>query len=287
MSNLQLPPDFTHGDWFINDDGELQNKESLCFSREGEDIYQLVASLYHAQKQSGKAALIKELRYVDVVFDSPPSESCGFVEVENPNRQSMHIGEWLRRDDGYWVLRIPVGSAGVVSQEVDAMREEIRLEGNRDCLSGFDCAVSIMRKLEPVEVRPAEKQSGDEHPLLTLSVFPSEYKRAVAGYVVTNEAGVSHCPFCENLLQDVDDTCTECGAALFTSKSQYIELWLAPPQPTTKLTIKEPEGFVVTRGMWDGNRSPWCVPCESFDCPHAKACADMSPRVMIVVEETE
>ena len=46
--------------------------------------------------------------YIDIVFDGPPSHVTGrFVEVENAEGASIHFGEWVERDDGYWVLRIP------------------------------------------------------------------------------------------------------------------------------------------------------------------------------------
>jgi hypothetical protein len=45
--------------------------------------------------------------YIDIVFDGPPSHKApGFVEVENAAGQSISIGEWVHRDDGYWALRI-------------------------------------------------------------------------------------------------------------------------------------------------------------------------------------
>jgi hypothetical protein len=45
---------------------------------------------------------------VDIVFDGPPSptHSGRFVEVER-NGKSIKLGEWIKREDGYWVLRIP------------------------------------------------------------------------------------------------------------------------------------------------------------------------------------
>lgn len=46
-------------------------------------------------------------RYVDVVFDGPPSHKSGrFVEVENSSGQSVKIGEWIDRGNGLWLLRI-------------------------------------------------------------------------------------------------------------------------------------------------------------------------------------
>jgi hypothetical protein len=43
---------------------------------------------------------------VDIVFDGPPGHESGrFVEVESPPGRSVKFGEWVKRDDGYWVLR--------------------------------------------------------------------------------------------------------------------------------------------------------------------------------------
>lgn len=47
--------------------------------------------------------------FIDIVFDGPPGPECGrFVECEDSKRASISIGEWVKRDDGYDVLRIPV-----------------------------------------------------------------------------------------------------------------------------------------------------------------------------------
>lgn len=45
--------------------------------------------------------------FIDVLFDGPPSHESGrFVEVEDSQRRGIRAGEWVERDDGYWVLRI-------------------------------------------------------------------------------------------------------------------------------------------------------------------------------------
>ncbi len=47
------------------------------------------------------------MRYFDVVFDGPPGAVAGrFVEVNDDTGSSIKVGEWIERDDGYWVLRI-------------------------------------------------------------------------------------------------------------------------------------------------------------------------------------
>jgi len=48
--------------------------------------------------------------YIDVVFDGPPSaEGARFIEVEDDTGKSIRVGVWIRREDDYWVLRIPEG----------------------------------------------------------------------------------------------------------------------------------------------------------------------------------
>jgi hypothetical protein len=50
-----------------------------------------------------------ENNHNDIVFDGPPSHESGrFVEVENAKGASIAVGEWVHRDDGYWVLRLTV-----------------------------------------------------------------------------------------------------------------------------------------------------------------------------------
>lgn len=50
---------------------------------------------------------MKTLQLVDFVFDGPPGPTNpGFVECETQDGRSVRVGEWLRREDGYWVLRV-------------------------------------------------------------------------------------------------------------------------------------------------------------------------------------
>lgn len=49
-----------------------------------------------------------EPRHIDIVFDGPPGHEAGrFVEVENADGKSINFGEWVKRQDGLWALRIP------------------------------------------------------------------------------------------------------------------------------------------------------------------------------------
>ena len=47
------------------------------------------------------------MKTIGIVFDGPPGPESGrFVEVER-NGRSINFGEWVHREDGFWVLRIP------------------------------------------------------------------------------------------------------------------------------------------------------------------------------------
>jgi hypothetical protein len=56
------------------------------------------------------------MSYIDILFDGPPGPTSGrFVEVEDANRASVDVGNWLQREDGYWVLRVPMLSRDLQS----------------------------------------------------------------------------------------------------------------------------------------------------------------------------
>ena len=47
--------------------------------------------------------------FVDIVFDGPPGPDAGrFVEVEDHIGMSISLGDWIKRDDGFWALRVPL-----------------------------------------------------------------------------------------------------------------------------------------------------------------------------------
>lgn len=57
-----------------------------------------------------------EPRYLDIVFDGPPShEGPRFVEVENARGRSIRLGAWIKRADGYWVLRFTPGEVELLT----------------------------------------------------------------------------------------------------------------------------------------------------------------------------
>lgn len=70
-------------------------------------------------------------RWVDIVFDGPPSHESGrFVEVEDSEGKSIRFGEWVHREDGYWVLRIPDAQAAIKAErEACAVLAEHFLHG--------------------------------------------------------------------------------------------------------------------------------------------------------------
>lgn len=62
---------------------------------------------------------------IDIVLDGPPGPEAGrFVEVEDEKGRSVNFGEWVKRPDGYWALRIatpmPVPAA-LTEQQLFAM----------------------------------------------------------------------------------------------------------------------------------------------------------------------
>lgn len=62
---------------------------------------------------------------VNIIFDGPPSHEGGrFIEVETDDGKSINAGEWLKRDDGLWALRITVLPT---IKEEKLTREEKRL----------------------------------------------------------------------------------------------------------------------------------------------------------------
>lgn len=58
------------------------------------------------------------MTYVDIVFDGPPSMPAPrFVEVEDMEGKGIKLGEWIKRDDGYWVLRVPIPTVPLETEE--------------------------------------------------------------------------------------------------------------------------------------------------------------------------
>ncbi len=49
---------------------------------------------------------------IDILFEDPPGPDGSLVEIEDENRESVKVGEWLQRDDGWWVLRVSVHESG-------------------------------------------------------------------------------------------------------------------------------------------------------------------------------
>ena len=76
---------------------ELRAKENTIKSK-NKLIEKLVEQLAAAQERT---------MAIRIIFDGPPGPDAGqFVEVETDTRESISIGEWIDRKDGYWALRI-------------------------------------------------------------------------------------------------------------------------------------------------------------------------------------
>ena len=52
--------------------------------------------------KSTSEIIVEELDYIDIVFDD---DMC-FIEIENSNSENIEVGTWIKRDDGFWALRL-------------------------------------------------------------------------------------------------------------------------------------------------------------------------------------
>ena len=92
--------------------GDYANAEDWI--RMSRELYNIINLLTAPIGQQGEP--------VDIVFDGPPGPEAGrFVEVESPPGRSIRFGEWVERDDGYWVLRIHPPA----SREREALEEVV------------------------------------------------------------------------------------------------------------------------------------------------------------------
>lgn len=85
---------FVEADWYADGYGRFEGKVST-------DSLDVAKAALLNRPQTG------EVEKIDIVFDGPPGPEAGrFVEVDNSKGQSVKLGEWLQRPDGYWVLRL-------------------------------------------------------------------------------------------------------------------------------------------------------------------------------------
>ena len=65
---------------------------------------------------------------IRIVFDGPPGPKAGrFVETENIDGASIHVGVWHKRKDGYWELRISgvnLGEDALVRRTIEEDEKE-------------------------------------------------------------------------------------------------------------------------------------------------------------------
>ncbi len=90
----------------IREDNRLSSADTLRVLRDPYSAKPYVL-FYIEAKQSQPPA---PTHFLDIVFDgdpTPPEGKAQFVEVEDETGKSVRAGTWLKRDDGYWTLRIP------------------------------------------------------------------------------------------------------------------------------------------------------------------------------------
>lgn len=85
----------------------------------------------------------KKTAFIDIVFDGPPShKAAGFVEIENHDRKSVNMGEWLDRDDGQAVLRLPLQRGTWALREAGEAIRNLREHQRQLDDAGVEVAVS-------------------------------------------------------------------------------------------------------------------------------------------------
>ena len=91
----------------LNDEAwEIHHKD--CCEELGDLQQQLSAMTAERDSlQQQLAAAQERTMAIRIIFDGPPGPDAGqFVEVETDTGESISIGEWIDRKDGYWALRI-------------------------------------------------------------------------------------------------------------------------------------------------------------------------------------
>ena len=67
------------------------------------------------------------MEHIDIVFDGPPAPESGrLVGVENSAGRSISFGEWVKRSDGYWVLRLTTRALSDAVHEMGMKAEHDR-----------------------------------------------------------------------------------------------------------------------------------------------------------------
>lgn len=104
------------------------------------------------------------IRYIDIVFDGPPGPEAGrFVEVEDENGRSLNFGEWIHRDDGYWVLRV-LSQADAIARAIQAERTaaDARVERMRERCAEAAWSLADSDTNEMLHNEPASYSHGYE-----------------------------------------------------------------------------------------------------------------------------
>ena len=109
--------------------------------------------LVERDAEIAKLKAIDASAYVDIVFDGLPAHESGrFIEVENAQGASIRFGEWIHRDDGFWVLRInneiadqaeEIATLRADKERLDWYDEMLRVGHEDFCITGFAGEVMV------------------------------------------------------------------------------------------------------------------------------------------------
>ena len=66
---------------------------------------------------------------INIIFNGPPGPMpIRFIEIEDADGNSINVGEWARREDDYWSLRIPHPSVKITKLEAEIERLEKHIQ---------------------------------------------------------------------------------------------------------------------------------------------------------------
>ena len=75
------------------------------------DAFKIYTEITNALKAAKLYDAPDEVR---IVFDGPPGPVSGrFIETETPDGASIKVGEWHKREGGWWELRMRVVVEGI------------------------------------------------------------------------------------------------------------------------------------------------------------------------------
>lgn len=100
---------------------------------------------------------------IQIVFDGPPGPESGrFVEVEQGG-ESIAFGDWIQREDGYWVLELPLSVADFAVLEAAQRAREAKEKYIKRGLSEWGNYMTAIGALTNAVLLEALPEPEEEH----------------------------------------------------------------------------------------------------------------------------